>query len=279
MLTWLRRVLIAVAMVATAIQWVNTRTAMLLANQNPGHPTVLATYPVYHSMATGMREGRIGQVDLQALQRYASLHDLSAVYERLPRDASHEWVNYYTLDIGYSFIVEAARLAFPGLPDNHLRALALQLVADAALVLFVFFVFSHWYLWLGILAAYLYTANFAFRVLVSFAYYYYWDVPLTVFVLGSLILSYHRPAEATLWLTLAGLALGFGVWVRGSWWPLSLYLLVVASSSPVLRRKLLVPVLAFWILATPQVVRSSLARGQLTLSTRSVWHVAMVGLG
>jgi hypothetical protein len=279
MLPWLRRVLIAVAIVATAIQWVNTRAAMLLINQNPGHPMVLSTYPIYHSMATGLREGRIGQVDLPAVQRYSSLHDLSAVYERLPRDASHEWVNYYTLDVGYSFIVELARLAFPGLPDNHLRALALQLVADAALVLFVFFVFSHWNLWLGLLAACLYASNFAFRELVSFAYYYYWDVPLTFVVLGSLILAYHRPAEATFWLTLAGLALGFGVWVRGSWWPLSLYLLVVASCSPVLRSKLLAPVMAFVILATPQVVRSSLARGQLTFSTRAVWHVAMVGLG
>ena len=35
------------------------------------------------------------------------------------------------LDVGYSFIVEAARLAFPSLPDNHLRAPALQLVMDA----------------------------------------------------------------------------------------------------------------------------------------------------
>jgi hypothetical protein len=279
MMTWLKRVLIALAIAATAIQWVNTRTEILLVNQNPAHPLILATYPIFHSMATGMREGRIGQVDLAALQRYSSLHDLSAPYERLPRDATHEWVNYYTLDVGYSFIVEAARLAFPGLPDNYLRPLALQFVADAALVLFVFFVFSHWNLWVGLLAAFLYSSNFAFTSLVSFAYYYYWDIPLTLLVLGSLVLAYRRPEETTRWLTLAGLALGFGVWVRGSWWPLSLFLLVVAGMSPVLRKKLLVPVMAFAILATPQVVRSSLARGRLTLSTRAIWHVAMVGLG
>ena len=113
-------------------------------------------------------------------------------------------MNYYTLDVGYSFIVEAARLAFPSLPDNHLRALALQLVADAALVVFVFFVFSQWNAWLGLLAAYLYTSNGAFYDLVSFAYYYYWDIPLTFVVLGALLLACRRPAEATAWLTLAG---------------------------------------------------------------------------
>jgi hypothetical protein len=37
--------------------------------------------------------------------------------------------------------------------------------------------------------------------------------------------------------------------------------------------------IVFAVLAAPQVVRSSLARGQLTLTTRSVWHVALVGLG
>ncbi len=49
--------------------------------------------------------------------------------------------------------------------------------------------------------------------------------------------------------------------------------------TPALRRKLLMPVVAFAVVATPQVVRSSLARGQLTFTTRAVWHVALVGLG
>jgi hypothetical protein len=75
------------------------------------------------------------------------------------------------------------------------------------------------------------------------------------------------------------LALGFGVWLRGSWWPLSLFLCVVVGSSPALRKKLLAPIIAFAIVAAPQVVRSSVARGQLTFTTRAVWHVAMVGLG
>jgi hypothetical protein len=279
LLIWARRAAIAVAITTIVIQWANTRTASLLANQNPAHPLILATYPIYHAMATGIREGRIGKVDLAGLRRYSSLNDLSAVYERLPQDASHEWVNYYTLDIGYSFIVEAARLAFPGLPDNHLRAIALQLVADAALIAFVFYIFSQWGLCLGLVAAFLYASQNAFGMLASFAYYYYWDIPLAFGVLGSIMLAFRRPESATLWLTIAGLVLGCGAWLRGSWWPLSLFLLGVTVMSPALRRKVLVPITAFALIAAPQVIRSSVARGRPTLSTRAVWHVAMVGLG
>ena len=276
---WLRRVLIAAAVVAIALQWVNTRIAILRQNQNPANPTVLATYPAFHSMATGLREGRIGQVDLAALERYSLLRNPLAPFERIPADGQHRWVSYYALDVGYSFIVEVARLAFPSLPDNYLRALALQLVADAVLVVFVGFVFWQWHAGLGLLAAYLYTSNGAFYDLVSFAYYYYWDIPLTFVVLGGMLLACRRPAQATAWLTVSAAALGFGVWLRGSWWPLSLFLLAVAAVQPALRRKLAIPVVAFAILATPQVLRSSLARGQLTFTPRAVWHVAMVGLG
>ncbi len=274
----LRRLTIAVAVVAITLQWVNTRVAILQVNQKLAHPSIYDTYSIYHSMAMGLREGRIGQMNLAAAQRFSSVHDSATEYERLPTDAG-QWVNYYTLDVGYSFIVEAARLAFPSLPDNHLRSLALQLLVDAALVVFVFFVFSHWNVWLGLLAASLYSANIAARQLVSLAFYYYWDIPLAFVVLGALILALQRPAETARWLTLAGLALGFGVWLRGSWWPLSLFLFVVALCTPALRRALVAPSVAFVLLATPQLVRSSIARGHLTLTTRAAWHVALVGLG
>ena len=39
------------------------------------------------------------------------------------------------------------------------------------------------------------------------------------------------------------------------------------------------PIVVFAIVATPQVARSSLARGHLAFTTRTVWHVALVGLG
>jgi hypothetical protein len=277
--TWLKRIVVAIAVVAIALQWVNSRVTILRQNQNPAHPVTLVTYPAFHSMATGLREGRIGQVDLAAVERYSLLNNPSAPFERLPATAEHRWVNYYALDVGYSFIVEAARLAFPALPDNHLRSVALQLMIDAVLVVFVCFVFSQWNLFTGLAAAYLYASNGVFYDLVSFAYYYYWDIPLTFFVLGALLVALRRPAGATLWLTLAGLALGVGVWIRASWWPLSLFLAFVAASSPALRRRLLTPIVAFAVVATPQIVRSSLARGQLTFTTRAAWHVALVGLG
>jgi hypothetical protein len=262
-----------------AVHWMNSRITILRANQDAAHPIVPSTYYVFHGMAQALRDGRVGQVDLAALQRYERLHDLWAPYERLPPDAEHVWVNYYTLDIGYAFIVEAARLAFPSLPDNHLRALALQLVADAATVWFVWFLFARWNPVLGVVAAYLYISNSVFQGLVSFPFYYYWDIPLTFVVLGSLLIAWHDPREAKVWLVLAGLCLGAGVWLRGSWWPIAGVVLAFAWYNPATRRCVLVPVLVFAVVAAPQVIRSSRARGHLTLSTRTVWHVALVGLG
>jgi hypothetical protein len=281
LLAQLKQLLVAASIAVIALQWVNSRVVIVWQNQNPSHPIVLTSYRAFHSMATGLREGRVGQVDLATLglPGYARPISQSAPYERLPPGANHRWVNFYTLDIGYSFIVEAARLAFTSLPDNHLRALALQLVVDAALVAIIFFLFSQWHIALGLVAAYLYSSNQVFFDLVSFPFYYYWDIPLTFVVFGGICLAYRRPPEAARWLTAVGLALGFGVWLRSSWWPLSLFLCVVVASSPVLRKTLLAPIVAFAIVAAPQVVRSSVARGQLTFTTRAVWHVALVGLG
>jgi len=276
---WLQRLVALIAVAAIAVQWTNTRGSRLIASQNPSHREVLNTYTIYHIMAMGLRDGHIGQVDLAAAERYWALKNPSAVYERQPGDAQHAWVNYYTLDIGYSFIVEAARLLFTSLPDNDLRALALQLAADVALVFFVFFVFSHWNFWLGLAASYLYVSVGPFYDLAAFAFYYFWDIPITFVVLASLILAHRRDGETTMWLTVGAMALGIGVWLRGSWWPLSLFVLAVAMTSRAFRTRLLVPVVLFALIATPQVVRSSLARGQLTFTTRAVWHVALVGLG
>ena len=196
-LAWATRLLIGVAIAAIALQWVNSRVTILRQNQAFDHPLVLSTYPAFHAMAMGLHDGHIGQVDLPAFERYWLLRDPTAVYARQPATAEHRWVNYYALDIGYSFIVEVARLAFPSLPDTHLRSLALQLVVDAMLVAFVGFVFWQWHAALGLAAAYLYASNGPFYDLVSFAYYYYWDIPLTFFVLGALLLAYRRPSAAT----------------------------------------------------------------------------------
>ena len=122
--------------------------------------------------------------------------------------------------------------------------------------------FSQWSVVLGLLAAYLYASDGIFYDLVSFAFYYYWDIPVTFVVLGALLLAYRRPAETTAWLALAGVALGCGVWLRGSWWPLSLFLCGVAVWQPALRRKLVVATVLFAMIALPLVVRSTRARGR-----------------
>jgi len=276
---WMRRAAIVVCAAVVALAWANARMFILRRNQPGARPVVLSTYYVYHAMAASLREGRIGQFDFARYRQFDARHDPLAVYDRLPPGARSDWVNFYTLDIGYEFIVEAARLAFPSLPDNILRALALQFFADAALIVVVYFLFAEWSTATGLIAAFLYAVNAVFCVLVSFAYYYYWDIPLTFLVLGSMLASYRHPEQARGWLTGAGALLGFGVWLRGTWWPLAAFLFLVAWTTPRLRRALLVPVVVFVVVAAPQVIRSSVARGQLALSTRSTWHVAMVGLG
>ena len=276
---WLKRIAIASSIAVIALQWTNTRIAILKMNQFSPAPVVPSTYYVYHSMATGFRDGRVGQVDMAAIRRRAEEKNPWAPFERLPAGATHEWVSFYTLDVGYSFLVEAGRLAFPTLPDNHLRALALQLVCDVALVFFVYFLFAQWHVVVGLLAAFLYVSNAPFDDLVSIPYYYYWDIPIAFLVLGALFLAYRQPRHTTAWLTLGGVVLGYGVWLRGSWWPIALFLGLVAAFTPALRKSLLIPMLAFAVVAAPQVARSSWLRGRLTFTTRTVWHVALVGLG
>src|SRR4051812_6337351 len=148
---WLRRALLAAADILIGLHLINTRISILRTNQSAANPIVLATYDIFHDMAPGPAHGRLGQIDLLAIARHAATKDPWAPYERLPPEGEHQWVDFYTLDIGYSFIVEAARLAFPSLPDNHVRSLALQVVADAALLFFLFFIFSQWSTALGLL--------------------------------------------------------------------------------------------------------------------------------
>jgi hypothetical protein len=66
-LMWLKRLAIAVALVVVALQWVNSRFVIVWQNQNPSNPVVPTSYRAFHSMATGLHEGRIGQVDLHLL--------------------------------------------------------------------------------------------------------------------------------------------------------------------------------------------------------------------
>src|SRR5262249_50999972 len=90
---WLKRTIAAAAIALIAVQWINTRVSILRVNQFSPQPVVLTTYYIFHSMATGLKEGRIGQVDIAALQRHANLHgnDPWAPFERIPPGEPHRW--------------------------------------------------------------------------------------------------------------------------------------------------------------------------------------------
>jgi hypothetical protein len=273
------RTVIALSALLLALLWSNSRILILRHNQDSAHPIVLAGYYVYHGMAAALEEGRLGQLDLTLYREYEALANPYAAYQPRVRPGPAEFVDYYKLDVGYSFIVELARLVFPSLPDNYLRSLALQLLVDLGTVVLVFYLFSEWHVGLGLAGAFLYVANKVFLEQVSVAYYYFWDVPITFIVLGALLLARRRPEQARRWLALAGAVLGFGVWLRASWWPLTFFCFAVVLTARSLRRKALVASLLFGLLAVPQVWRASRARGHLSLSTRATWHVALVGLG
>jgi hypothetical protein len=275
----LRAVLAAAVVSAIALVWVNSRILMMRRNAAGGRPVVLSGYYVYHGMAEALREGRVGQFDMTALRAYSALNDPLAPYTRTPPGTAQDWRHFYTLDIGYLFIVELARLAFPTLPDNILRALALQFTADALLVVALYAFFSQSSAATGAAAALLYSANAVFTTLVSIAYYSYWDIPLTFIVTGAVAIALKGPQRSAVAVFVLGVALGCGVWLRGTWWPLALFTFAVVGSVQRLRRQLVPAVVAFCLIVAPQVARSSVARGGPTLSTRAVWHVALVGLG
>jgi hypothetical protein len=274
-----QKVLITLAFAVLALLWLNARIIILRKNQDPAKPTVLSSYPVFHGMAMALEEGRVGQFDLAAYYRHVALQDPAAPFPKHSAENPPQFVDCYSYDIGYSFIVEVARRSFPTLPDNYMRSLALQLLTDMGLVVFLYVLFSEWHIGAGLLASFLYVGNKVFGQLVSVPFYYYWDVPITFAALGMLAFALRRPLKAVAWLTLLGLLLGFGVWLRASWWPISFFLLALVLLTPALRAKAAPAVIVFVLLAAPQAIRSSLARGHFALSTRASWHVALVGLG
>jgi hypothetical protein len=268
---------ILVSTLTLVLLWTNSRILILRKNQDPARPTVLSAYPVFHGMAAALEEGRLGQVDVARLRAYGALANPLAEYP--PAGNAAAFVDYYSLDIGYSFIVELGRLAFPTLPDNHQRALALQLTVDLGMPLLLCFLFAQWRAGLGLAAALLYLGNKVFLQLVSVPFYYYWDVPVAFAVLGALLLSLEKPRLSGRSLAMAGILLGFAVWLRASWWPIAGFLFALLLATPSLRKKMLPAMLLFAIIAAPQVWRSTRARGHIALSTRAAWHVAVVGLG
>ena len=248
-------------------------------NQNPSHPVVLATYRSTTRWPRGC--GKAGSVR-SICSRYTTTR-CCTIPRRRSAAAGRRRAPVGELLHARRRLLVHRRSGEAGVSDAARTTICgrsrCSSSSTSRLMGFVFFMFSQWNLVLGMLAAYLYASDGIFYDLVSFAFYYYWDIPLTFVVLGALLLACRRPAEATAWLALAGAALGFGVWLRGSWWPL------VAVS---LRRRRLAAGVAEETRCrarpvcghrAPLVIRSTRARGQLTFTTRAVWHVALVGLG
>jgi hypothetical protein len=273
------RIVGVIVLAALTLLWINSRILILRHNQDPGKATVPSAYYVYHGLAAALEEGRFGQLDLARYDAYNALGDPFAPYPPRNPPERARFVPYYSLDIGYGVVVEVARLAFPSLPDNFLRSLALQLLADAVLLVLVVRLFWSWHPVTGVVAGFLYVGNRAILHLTSVPLYYFWDVPLAFAVIGLAMLAWQRPDRAGRSLACAGAVLGFGVWLRGSWWPLTAVFFLCLLAVPATRRRVAGALLVFALVAAPQVARSSLARGRPALTTRAAWHVALVGLG
>jgi hypothetical protein len=268
-----------IVLAALALLWINSRILILRHDQDPRNPTVLSAYPVYHGLAVALEEGRLGQLDVARYERYDALRDPFAPYPPPSPPELARFVPYYSYDIGYAFVVEAARLAFASLPDNFLRSLALQALADAILLLLVVRLFWRWHPITGLFAGFLYVGNRAILHLMSVPLYYFWDVPLAFALIGLAMLAWQAPERSGRPLAWAGAALGFGVWLRGSWWPLAAVFFLCLFAVAATRRRVVGALVVFAVVSAPQVARSSLARGTAALSTRVAWHVALVGLG
>jgi len=274
-----RDAIIFTAAVALALLWLYSRIVAFELYQGRANPVVPSAYYVYHGIAVALENGHVGQLDLVRYRDHYSIGNPRAEYPAERPGSRPEFVDYFSLDIGYAFIVELARVLFPTFPDNYLRVLGLQLLVDCAMIAMAFHVFSKWGLGFGLAGALAYVCNAVFARLVVIPLYYFWDVPISLTLFGAVVLALHSPRQARGLLVAAGALLGFAVWVRASWWPLAAVYFGIIVAAPALRSKLLAAVAVFAVVAAPQVWRSSHARGHLALSSRATWHVALTGLG
>jgi hypothetical protein len=274
-----RDVIMFTAAVLLAVLWLYSRAVVFGAYQGRSEPIVPSAYYAYHGMAIALEHGRVGQLDLVRYRAHEALRDPRVEYPPPQPGARPEYADYYSLDVGYALLVEMGRLLFPTLPDTYLRVLGLQLLVDCAMLGVAFLVFSRWGAIFGLAAAGAYLGNAVFARLVAIPLYYFWDVPIALLLIGASASALQSPDRSRRPLLGAGLLLGVAVWVRATWWPLAaIYFAALATSRP-LRRKLVLPLVLFALLAVPQVWRSSHARGHLALTTRATWHVALAGLG
>lgn len=260
-----------------------TRLRYLAIYNDPTRPQLFSTFAAYLALADALRHGYPGHLDLARLSAYAASPPFTDF--RSVQVATTDYVPYYTLDIGYMFLVYVAQKLFFFLPRNHTPALALQVLVDASSCMILYYAFRQWSRAAAGAAAFLYASSVPIAYLVAVTFYYFWDVPFTFLALLALYRclaaaggGLARPVAASLLLYAV---LAFAVWVRSTWWILAAFLTGVLAVG--LRRRartpLVVGLLAFGLLVAPHVYRASTARGGLALSTRASWHVALVGLG
>src|SRR4051794_26587316 len=92
---WVKTLCLALAALVIGLHWVNTRVAIVRTNQFAPRPVLPTSYALYHSMATGLSEGRIGEVDLAAVNRHTALNDPWAPFERSSANVPPNWVSFY----------------------------------------------------------------------------------------------------------------------------------------------------------------------------------------
>lgn len=262
--------------------WASFRAEYFASYQRPPSPLMHANYYTFHEMSVRLDEGAsLGNINITRMVRQTLPY---AVYDTsVPPDSTY--CDFYTLDPGFGYIVHAARHLFGALPDNYLRTLAFQVVADV-LGLAAIYGFLLYLGWLpAVVGGLLYATNPVLGYVVTLTFYYFWDGVVTVLAVGLLIagsrLVTRRRTRTTGLVVLAGMAvlLGFATLLRASWGP---YGAVVVASLLVFRRtRFAVPIVALALAtaAAPTIIRASRAEGRFATSTRMTWHTAHAALG
>src|SRR5258705_8178475 len=262
--------------------WASSRAEYYATYQRPPAPIMHANYYTFHEMSVRLDEGgHFGNINVTRLVRETSPY---MVYDAtVPSNSTYG--DYYTLDVGFAYVVHAARRLFVQLPDNFLRTLAFQGVADL-IGLAAIYGFLPYLGWLpAIMGAAFYATNPVLGYVVTLTFYYFWDGVLTIAVLGLLLAGTwpvgrrrSRYIGAALLMGM-GLALRLGTALRASWGP---YAVVMLAALPLFRRtRPAIPVaaLVFAVAAAPTIVRASRAEGHFATSTRMTWHTAHAALG
>jgi hypothetical protein len=262
--------------------WASSRAEYYAMYQRPPSPIMHANYYTFHEMSVRLDEGAsLGNINITRMVRQTSPY---GVYDKsVPPNSTY--CDFYTLDPGFAYIVDAARHLFGALPDNYLRTLALQAVADllGLVAMYTFLLFLGWLP--AIVAGALYATNPVLGYVVTVTFYYFWDGIVTILVIGLLVAGTRyltRRRYRTLGFALLvgmGLILGFGTLLRASWGP---YAVVILASLLLFRRtRVAVPIVAVAIAAAaaPTIIRASRAEGHFATSTRMTWHTAHAALG